>query len=673
MNKRKASMWGFSLERANSELSTVQTQPTKEKHFLLPRGPKPGGVWRALTAAVILFTGVVEAQVCDPTGNVVVFSNYEGGVLNIEVNQNIPNLKIGVCTYEAVAVNITGAFAANVVELIYAGYGSTAPSPCAGPIISGVQVNGFVPPQVTVYDAAGGNTALTPRLGEVFAPIGIPLVNCMVGTEGCVNLATGGGNSSNQIVDYFLTEFGPGSVLFSHWTDYSCFPSTPFLVSAGGNCCLQGMTTPLNPLYAPNGQVADFLGPDTDLCNGPVTLDLSNYPVINQPTFYGYYWSNGSNSSSITVSTPGTYYVCIGDYCHDAAQCLLSDTIVIASCCNFTVSAASPVALDCVSGLATLNVSTTAVNPTIVWTGPSVVNGANTPNATVNAPGIYIVTVTDPNCGQTDTVVVTGGATGAPSLALSVSSKISCDDPLVTLTAQSDPGASFLWTGPNVVTAQNSASVLVGLPGWYTAVVTDASGSCSTEDSILVRGDTISPAIVAYSLPVINCANPVGNIRISTNHPDARFQWTGPGLVSGVGTAAPSVDEAGEYVVVVRNPTNNCTRTYSFEVTEDGGDALIFIPDAFTPNRDGNNDQIWVEGACEFTFFHWQIYDRWGTLVFETQKPAKGWKGTNLSDVELPNGFYSYVLQYSLDTRPPKSRYGQILLLGGEKPAKRRR
>jgi gliding motility-associated-like protein len=433
------------------------------------------------------------------------------------------------------------------------------------------------------------------------------------------------------------------------------------------------MTTPVNPLYAPNGQVADFLGPDTDLCNGPVTLDMSGYPVINQPTFYGYYWSTGSNSSSITVSAPGTYYLCIGDYCHDAVQCLLSDTIVIASCCNFTVSAPSPVPLDCVTGLATLSVSTTAVNASVSWSGPSIVNGANTPAPSVNAPGMYIVTISDPNCSISDTVIVTGGATGAPSLSLSASSKISCIDPLVTLTASADAGASFLWTGPNVVTAQNSASVLVGLPGWYTAVATDASGSCSTVDSILVRGDTISPAMTAYSLPIINCANPVGTIRIGTDNPDTRFSWTGPGLVSGVATAAPSVDAAGDYFVVLRDPRNECTRSYVFEVTADGGDALIFIPDAFTPNRDGNNDQIRVEGACEFTFFHWQIYDRWGTMVFETQKAAKGWKGTNLSDVELPNGFYSYVLQYSLDTRPPKSRYGQILLLGGEKPAKRRR
>jgi hypothetical protein len=41
---------------------------------------------------------------CDPTGNWILFANYDGGNLNIVVDQNIPNLKIGICTYEPVNV-----------------------------------------------------------------------------------------------------------------------------------------------------------------------------------------------------------------------------------------------------------------------------------------------------------------------------------------------------------------------------------------------------------------------------------------------------------------------------------------------------------------------------------------------------------------------------------------
>jgi hypothetical protein len=51
------------------------------------------------------------SPICDQDGNVVIYSNYDGGTLNINCDQNIPNLKIGICTYEPVIVNIDGPFA----------------------------------------------------------------------------------------------------------------------------------------------------------------------------------------------------------------------------------------------------------------------------------------------------------------------------------------------------------------------------------------------------------------------------------------------------------------------------------------------------------------------------------------------------------------------------------
>ncbi|MFY7944334.1 MAG: hypothetical protein ACOVNZ_07110 [Crocinitomicaceae bacterium] len=62
---------------------------------------------------------------CNQNGNLAIFSNYDGGIVTIDVDQNIPNLVIAICTYEPVQVTITGAFAGNVVQVIYAGFNST--------------------------------------------------------------------------------------------------------------------------------------------------------------------------------------------------------------------------------------------------------------------------------------------------------------------------------------------------------------------------------------------------------------------------------------------------------------------------------------------------------------------------------------------------------------------
>ncbi|NBW72595.1 MAG: gliding motility-associated C-terminal domain-containing protein [Flavobacteriia bacterium] len=53
----------------------------------------------------------------------------------------------------------------------------------------------------------------------------------------------------------------------------------------------------------------------------------------------------------------------------------------------------------------------------------------------------------------------------------------------------------------------------------------------------------------------------------------------------------------------------------------------VFIPNAFSPNGDDNNDVLLVRGIfIEKMIF--RIFDRWGELVFESENPQIGWDGT---------------------------------------------
>ena len=53
----------------------------------------------------------------------------------------------------------------------------------------------------------------------------------------------------------------------------------------------------------------------------------------------------------------------------------------------------------------------------------------------------------------------------------------------------------------------------------------------------------------------------------------------------------------------------------------------IFIPTAFTPNNDGVNDRVFVRGIY-LSEIEFEIYNRWGELVFKTTDINKGWDGT---------------------------------------------
>jgi hypothetical protein len=125
---------------------------------------------------------------CDTTGNWFLFGNYDGGKLNIIVDQNIPNLKIGICTYEPVIVTFSGPFVGNITDVYYAGTNSSAFSnPCGFPITttSFVGVNSslttvdVIPPVNIISPPNPANIGNQPN-GFNFGVIGV--VSCDVNT-----------------------------------------------------------------------------------------------------------------------------------------------------------------------------------------------------------------------------------------------------------------------------------------------------------------------------------------------------------------------------------------------------------------------------------------------------------------------------------------------------------
>jgi len=74
-----------------------------------------------------------------------------------------------------------------------------------------------------------------------------------------------------------------------------------------------------------------------------------------------------------------------------------------------------------------------------------------------------------------------------------------------------------------------------------------------------------------------------------------------------------------------------------------------FIPDGFSPNGDGINDQFNITGLYDiFTGFKLEIFNRWGSLVFETNQQKTPWNGRLFNTKELvPVGVYFYVLYFN--------------------------
>lgn len=87
----------------------------------------------------------------------------------------------------------------------------------------------------------------------------------------------------------------------------------------------------------------------------------------------------------------------------------------------------------------------------------------------------------------------------------------------------------------------------------------------------------------------------------------------------------------------------------------------LWIPDAFSPNGDGQNDVLFVRCDC-IKSMNLKIFDRWGNKVFETENVDQGWNGT-YNGQPLNSGTYVYYIKATLYTNNVVEHKGNIELI----------
>lgn len=89
----------------------------------------------------------------------------------------------------------------------------------------------------------------------------------------------------------------------------------------------------------------------------------------------------------------------------------------------------------------------------------------------------------------------------------------------------------------------------------------------------------------------------------------------------------------------------------------------LMMPNAFTPNGDGLNDIFKIEGIQYEKLNSFQVFDRYGTKVFETTNINKGWDGTYLGGEKAAAGVYYYLIEMSNVDRQTFQFKGDITLI----------
>lgn len=214
---------------------------------------------------------------------------------------------------------------------------------------------------------------------------------------------------------------------------------------------------------------------------------------------------------------------------------------------------------------------------TFLWTGPGITPAnQNDPMPNVNQAGTYILTVTNPanGCTHSDTALVDASLT-PPSVDAGQVQTITCATTSVTLGGNgSSQGPEFeaLWTGPGINAGnQNQYNPVVDQSGTYTMTITNTNNGCTASNSVTIDLDTAIPTVSSGPDQTLTCLTPNGVTLDGSGMPNTiTFLWSGPGIDAGNETLPnPQVSQAGDYILVVTNPTNGCTQTDTTVVFQD--------------------------------------------------------------------------------------------------------
>lgn len=188
---------------------------------------------------------------------------------------------------------------------------------------------------------------------------------------------------------------------------------------------------------------------------------------------------------------------------------------------------------------------------------------------------------------------------------------------------------------------------------WFTLLTISSTG-CEDFDSSLV--EVAVPAFDSVTIITESDSAYRGQkIQLSTdrNEPNLVYQWEPANLMDNPNSPNPTITIQNTTIVTLTiiDLNTGCEvfaekrlKVYEINCAE----PEIFIPSAFTPNGDNNNDVFYVRGSNLYSI-ELEIYNRWGELVFRTDDLNSGWDGTYNGREADPGVFVYHLKAVCLD------------------------
>jgi len=387
------------------------------------------------------------------------------------------------------------------------------------------------------------------------------------------------------------------------------------------------------------------------LCNGDNT-GTALAEVVSTFDPFNYVWENstgtvirtmnGVNATEDSISglVAGNYTVELTD----SMGCVLTEVIVIDEPTAIQIDS-SHTDILCngeTNGTATVVVAGGTPPYVVDWNDPANQTGNNANNL---APGNYTATVTDDNgcILEQDFVILQP----TPLVLIATSRTDTCEQAKGTATVSVSGGTSpynYIWQP-----VAGNDSLLPGLlKGNYSVLVTDDNG-CTGSTSISV-GNIPSPiAEFQFSIQPDDIFKPLVYFDNESEDANTYFwdfgdEWNGTSTDTNP-TYRYDTARTFPVILVAYGQYDGCIDTAIHFVTVNPV-YTFYIPNAFTPGSvDDLNDTFGPVGnAYDIDSYYMTIYDRWGSLIFQTNDFKNGqWNGqSHNNNKPAPDGVYVY-------------------------------
>lgn len=216
-----------------------------------------------------------------------------------------------------------------------------------------------------------------------------------------------------------------------------------------------------------------------------------------------------------------------------------------------------------------------------------------------------------------------------------------------------------IWNGIGITNTTNGTfDPSVAGSGLHEIIYT-ISGDCGNADSIQIQvWETPNLILEGINESCIDQNNGSAWVNISGGLIPYSILWDNGNNNDTIHGLSP-----GYYTVYITD-ANNCTRIDSIIILESSDPCYtphVYIPNIFSPNGDGNNDVVLVQGKG-IQSIKLLIYDRWGEKVFESQSLDNSWDG-NYEGAPANPGVYIYSIIVSFDNDSQLEQSGNITLI----------